>query len=155
MLTVFLPESAVDSAFARARLRAPPRHCLGYHSMATFLHKSTDVHSPSSRNDSTSPYLPGSRASALGIWTPLRRVQPSQPSLRRANTVTQSGIAKRPDRLLATRRKKDQSPTLGHTKSSTEALHQRAMTHDGIAGPREGNNFTVANVGNNGKLYLR
>ncbi|CRG92630.1 Guanine nucleotide exchange factor LTE1 [Talaromyces islandicus] len=123
--------------------------------MATFLHKSTDVHRPSSRDDSTSPYFPPSKASVLGDWTPLRRVQPSQPSLRRANTVTQSGITKRPDRLLANRRKKDQSPTLGHTKSSTEALHQRAMTHDGIAGPREGNHFTVANVGNNGKLYLR
>ena len=52
--------------------------------------------------------------------------------------------------------------SLRHVKDSTEMLRQRPTRQagkDGIlevnAGMREGQHFTVANVGNNGKIYLR
>ena len=52
--------------------------------------------------------------------------------------------------------------SLRHVKDSTEMLRQRPTKRvfkDGIsdanAAMREGTNFTVANVGNNGKIYLR
>ena len=48
------------------------------------------------------------------------------------------------------------------TKDSTDALRQRSLLRDGKGGvvdsnptTREGRQFTVANVGNNGKIYLR
>lgn len=52
--------------------------------------------------------------------------------------------------------------SLRHVKDSTEMLRQRptrGAVKDGIADAnatmREGQHFTVANVGNNGKIYLR
>ncbi|KAL8841870.1 MAG: hypothetical protein Q9170_000743 [Blastenia crenularia] len=53
-------------------------------------------------------------------------------------------------------------PSLRHVKNSTEVLRQRSTKRanqgigaDKIPGGKEGRQFTVANVGNNGKLYLR
>ena len=52
--------------------------------------------------------------------------------------------------------------SLKRTKDSTDALRQRSVLRDGKGGvvdsnptTREGRQFTVANVGNNGKIYLR
>ncbi|CAD6567754.1 MAG: Guanine nucleotide exchange factor lte1 [Alectoria sarmentosa] len=52
--------------------------------------------------------------------------------------------------------------SLKRTKNSTDVLRQRSLKRDGKAGAadsnhatREGRQFTVANVGNNGKIYLR
>lgn len=53
-------------------------------------------------------------------------------------------------------------PSLRHVKNSTEVLRQRSAkraTQEGLVDNtsvgREGRQFTVANVGNNGRLYLR
>ncbi|KAL8775549.1 MAG: hypothetical protein Q9209_000045 [Squamulea sp. 1 TL-2023] len=53
-------------------------------------------------------------------------------------------------------------PSLRHVKNSTEVLRQRStrranqdVASDNTSGGREGRQFTVANVGNNGKIYLR
>ncbi|KAL8944880.1 MAG: hypothetical protein Q9216_000170 [Gyalolechia sp. 2 TL-2023] len=53
-------------------------------------------------------------------------------------------------------------PSLRHVKNSTEVLRQRSTKRanqagalDNSTGGREGRQFTVANVGNNGKIYLR
>ncbi|KAL9101289.1 MAG: hypothetical protein Q9163_003441, partial [Psora crenata] len=52
--------------------------------------------------------------------------------------------------------------SLRHVKNSTDVLRQRSLKRankesatDTLAGTREGRNFTVANIGNNGKIYLR
>jgi hypothetical protein len=52
--------------------------------------------------------------------------------------------------------------SLRHVKDSTEVLRQRSTKRagkdavsDANAATREGRHFTVANVGNNGKIYLR
>ena len=52
--------------------------------------------------------------------------------------------------------------SLKRTKDSTDVLRQRSLKRDGKSGvvdpnpmTREGRQFTVANVGNNGKIYLR
>ena len=52
--------------------------------------------------------------------------------------------------------------SLRHVKNSTEMLRQRSAKRaakeggsEATSGPREGRQFTVANVGNNGKIYLR
>lgn len=52
--------------------------------------------------------------------------------------------------------------SLRYVKNSTEVLRQRSAKRagkdagvDGTSGAREGRQFTVANVGNNGKIYLR
>lgn len=52
--------------------------------------------------------------------------------------------------------------SLRYVKHSTEVLRQRSAKRaakdagvDGTSGAREGRQFTVANVGNNGKIYLR
>lgn len=52
--------------------------------------------------------------------------------------------------------------SLRHVKNSTEVLRQRSTrraakdpTSDANGGIREGRQFTVANVGNNGKIYLK
>ncbi|KAL9602217.1 MAG: hypothetical protein Q9219_001941 [cf. Caloplaca sp. 3 TL-2023] len=53
-------------------------------------------------------------------------------------------------------------PSLRNVKNSTEVLRQRStkranqgVPSDPTTGGREGRHFTVANVGNNGKIYLR
>ena len=52
--------------------------------------------------------------------------------------------------------------SLKRTKDSTDVLRQRSLKRDAKGGAvdpnpstREGRQFTVANVGNNGKIYLR
>lgn len=52
--------------------------------------------------------------------------------------------------------------SLRHVKNSTEVLRQRSTKRvvketalDANAAAREGRQFTVASVGNNGKIYLR
>ena len=52
--------------------------------------------------------------------------------------------------------------SLKPVKDGTEVLRQRSLKrdnrnagHEVNSGTREGRNFTVANVGNNGKIYLR
>ena len=52
--------------------------------------------------------------------------------------------------------------SLKRTKDSTDVLRQRSLKRDGKNGvvdsnptTREGRQFTVANVGNNGQIYLR
>ena len=52
--------------------------------------------------------------------------------------------------------------SLRHAKNSKEVLRQRSVNRgnkdvapDGTSGGREGRQFTVANVGNNGRIYLR
>ena len=52
--------------------------------------------------------------------------------------------------------------SLRHVKNSTEVLRQRSrrraakdLVPEGPLGAREGRQFTVANVGNNGMIYLR
>lgn len=52
--------------------------------------------------------------------------------------------------------------SLKRAKDSTDVLRQRSLKSDGKGGvldsnptTREGRQFTVANVGNNGKIYLR
>lgn len=52
--------------------------------------------------------------------------------------------------------------SLRHVKNSKEVLRQRSANRgnddvapDGMSGGREGRQFTVANVGNNGRIYLR
>ena len=52
--------------------------------------------------------------------------------------------------------------SLRHVKNSTEVLRQRSsrraakdIVPEGSSGGREGRQFTVANVGNNGMIYLR
>lgn len=58
--------------------------------------------------------------------------------------------------------KKERQNSLRHVKNSTEVLRQRSaqtaggnITPDGGPGGREGRQFTVGNVGNNGIIYLR
>ncbi|KAL8689308.1 MAG: hypothetical protein Q9218_004998 [Villophora microphyllina] len=59
-------------------------------------------------------------------------------------------------------RSRGRQPSLRHVKNSTEVLRQRSTKRanqesgvDSGPGGREGRHFTVANVGNNGKIYLR
>lgn len=69
------------------------------------------------------------------------------------------GAGKAPARLEQLRGRQN---SLRHVKDSTEMLRgrpTRGAGKDGVsdanAGMREGQHFTVANVGNNGKIYLR
>ncbi|KAL8656526.1 MAG: hypothetical protein Q9226_002640 [Calogaya cf. arnoldii] len=67
------------------------------------------------------------------------------------------------DGTLQRKASRGRQPSLRHVKNSTEVLRQRsvkrAANQDGIvdntSAGREGRQFTVANVGNNGKIYLR
>lgn len=59
-------------------------------------------------------------------------------------------------------RSRGRQSSLRHVKNSTEVLRQRSLKRgnkgvgtDANAVTREGRQFTVANVGNNGKIYLR
>jgi hypothetical protein len=115
----------------------------------------------SKSNEAPTVSLPGSRASTLGIPT-VPRAQRSQSSLRRAHTVTQAGATRRNERTVVNRPKKEQTASLLRVKNSTEVLRQRSLKRTKVPlgpdislGVREGTHFTVANVGNNGKLYLR
>ncbi|KAL9048187.1 MAG: hypothetical protein Q9206_006184 [Seirophora lacunosa] len=63
---------------------------------------------------------------------------------------------------LERKQSRGRQPSLRHVKNSTEVLRQRSAKRanqpvalDSTSGGREGRQFTVANVGNNGKIYLR
>lgn len=63
---------------------------------------------------------------------------------------------------LERQQSRGRQPSLRHVKNSTEVLRQRSAKRanqgvgaDSTPGGREGRHFTVANVGNNGKIYLR
>ncbi|KAL8758826.1 MAG: hypothetical protein Q9184_003809 [Pyrenodesmia sp. 2 TL-2023] len=63
---------------------------------------------------------------------------------------------------LERKQSRGRQPSLRHVKNSTEVLRQRSAKRanqgvgvDSAPGGKEGRHFTVANVGNNGKIYLR
>ena len=78
-------------------------------------------------------------------------------------------VASNPQRSASLKRKmserigkKERQNSLRHVKNSTEVLRERSrqtsngnITPDGGSGGREGRQFTVGNVGNNGMIYLR
>ncbi|KAL8851942.1 MAG: hypothetical protein Q9221_003153 [Calogaya cf. arnoldii] len=66
------------------------------------------------------------------------------------------------DGTLQRKASRGRQPSLRHVKNSTEVLRQRSAKRanqegivDNTSAGREGRQFTVANVGNNGKIYLR
>ena len=77
-----------------------------------------------------------------------------RPETERTNIVKK----KSSERILARGRQN----SLRHVKNSTEVLRQRSRRRaakdavlEGTPAAREGRQFTVANVGNNGMIYLR
>lgn len=87
----------------------------------------------------------------------------------KAHVKQTSGFATIPQHSASLKRKlseragkKEHQNSLRHVKNSTEVLRQRSaqtgggnITPDGGSGGREGRQFTVGNVGNNGIIYLR
>lgn len=78
----------------------------------------------------------------------------AMPNLRRANTVAQEGNTR------ISKSARDRSATsLLRAKGSLGMLQQtplkRSRTHHPVPGPREPKHFTVGNVGQNGKIFLR
>ena len=87
----------------------------------------------------------------------LQQLEPSK--VDKAGTTegkqTQAGKAERTQ-------SRGRQQSLRHVKNSTEVLRHRSSKRgnqgteqDKTPGGREGRSFTVANVGNNGKIYLR
>ncbi|XHF97822.1 hypothetical protein AWENTII_001398 [Aspergillus wentii] len=83
-------------------------------------------------------------------------------NLRRAHTVAQGGNIAR--RNMETRAARERAVTsLLRVKDSHELLRRRSLTRsntrralrDTLAGVRDANHFTVGNVGQNGKIFLR
>lgn len=107
--------------------------------------------------DELSLHKPSSRASTLGISTTSPRLHQPQSSLQRAHTITQPGTLKRTGKTVADRgRKHHHTPSSQlRLKGSNDGLAKRSLAHDMTSAGRRDNNFAVANVGNNGKLYLR
>lgn len=92
---------------------------------------------------------------------PGRGTRYAMPNLRRANTVAQGGTSRN---LTESKAARDRSATsLPRAKDSHEMLRQtplqRSRTHQTprgvVAGAREPKHFTVGNVGQNGKIFLR
>jgi hypothetical protein len=127
--------------------------------MTTFYDDSTDKPATLAE-DELSLHKPISRASTLAISNTSSRPLRAQPNaLQRAHTVTQSGSAKRSGRAMATdrgRKPHQRASSLLRTKGAgNESFPQRLLAHDMGSAGRIDNTFAVANVGNNGKLYLR
>lgn len=86
--------------------------------------------------------------------------QSKQSDLRRAHTVAQ-GVAAKGN--VGHRAAKDRAHSLLRMKNSSEVLRQRSQKRsnapeaapEAFAGAREAKHFTVGNVGNNGRIYLR
>ncbi len=85
---------------------------------------------------------------------------PSKQASRLASIPQHSASLER--KLSERKGKKERHNSLRHVKNSTEVLRQRSVqtslgniTPDGGSGGREGRQFTVGNVGNNGMIYLR
>lgn len=112
---------------------------------------------PLATEDEFRLHKPISRASTLGISTTSPRLHQPQSTLQRAHTVTQSNPVRRTGRTLLDREKKlQQTPSsLLRVKASNEGLSNRPLAFEVTSTARRDNNFAVANVGNNGKLYLR
>lgn len=127
--------------------------------MTTFYDDSADKPATVTE-DEFSLHKPVSRASTLAISNTSSRPLRAQPNaLQRAHTVTQSGSAKRTGRATATdrgRRPHQKASSLLRTKGGgNESFPKRLLAHDMVSAGRVDNTFSVANVGNNGKLYLR
>lgn len=127
--------------------------------MTTFYDESTDKPATVTE-DEFSLHKPISRASTLAISNTSSRPLRAQPNaLQRAHTVTQSGSTKRTGRAMAAdraRRPHQRASSLLRTKGGgNESFPQRLVAHDMVSAGRVDNTFAVANVGNNGKLYLR
>ncbi|KAL9607330.1 MAG: hypothetical protein Q9167_007748 [Letrouitia subvulpina] len=76
-----------------------------------------------------------------------------------ATLASKPSLGQKPTQRAGSR---GRQPSLRHVKNSTEVLRQRSqrranqdVTSDGNSDGRKGRHFTVANVGNNGKIYLR
>lgn len=86
--------------------------------------------------------------------------QSKQSTLRRAHTVAQGVAAKR---SVGRRTAKDRANSLLRGRNSSDVLRQRSLKRSNAqeAAPeaftvgREAKHFTVGNVGNNGRMYLR
>ena len=94
-----------------------------------------------------------------GSWLHTEPDPPQVPSGARPAAAAQNGLYQKRS-LRRTGRERGNS--LRHVKNSTEMLRQRSAkgqqrdnAGDGPAALREGRQFTVANVGVNGKIYLR
>jgi hypothetical protein len=127
--------------------------------MTTFYDDSSDKPATITE-DEFSLHKPISRASTFDISNTSPRPLRAQPNaLQRAHTVTQSGSAKRTGRAMATdrgRKPHQRASSLLRTKGGgNEGLPPRLLAHDLVSAGRIDNTFAVANVGNNGKLYLR
>lgn len=125
--------------------------------MTTSLDKPIDVPVVASK-DGFHLHKPFTRASTLGILDASPRPLRSHSNvLQRAHTITPSGSAKRSNRALTDRARKphQRASSLLRVKGSNERLPQRLLVHEMTSADRKDNNFAVANVGNNGKLYLR
>ncbi|KAI9876292.1 MAG: Guanine nucleotide exchange factor lte1 [Pleopsidium flavum] len=84
---------------------------------------------------------------------------PGKQASRITSTPQHSASLKR--KLSERTGRKERQNSLRHVKNSTEVLRQRSVqtslgniTPDGGSGGREGRQFTVGNVGNNGMIYL-
>ncbi|KAL1961595.1 hypothetical protein VTN77DRAFT_1421 [Rasamsonia byssochlamydoides] len=133
--------------------------------MASSTSKAVSGPSPGStsskQNDGpTVADLPGTtRASTLGLSASTRS-QRFQSNLRRAHTVGQTGVTGK--KTVTNRGRRDLTASLLRVKNSTEVLRQRSLKRsnaplavDVPSSGREGTHFTVGNVGNNGRIYLR
>jgi hypothetical protein len=127
--------------------------------MTTFYDDSSDQPATVTE-DEFSLHKPVSRASTFANSNTTSRPLRTQPNaLQRAHTVTQSASAKRTGRAMATdrgRKPHQRASSLLRTKGGgNESFPQRLLAHDMVSVGRIDNTFAVANVGNNGKLYLR
>lgn len=121
-----------------------------------------DVPQPTLNDGLASPTL-ASRSSTLVVPTS----KPSSQSpfgLRRAHTANPPGMSDRNNRIATERSRKGKATSPLRFQTSAEALHQQSSKTStklpsrpeaAVTGARGDNHFTVANVGNNGKLYLR
>lgn len=127
--------------------------------MTTFYDDSTD-NPVTATTDELTLHKPISRASTLAISnTPSRPPRVQLNALQRANTVTQPASAKRTGRAAATdrgRKPHQRTSFLLRAKGGgKDSFPPRLLELDIASASRIDNTFAVANVGNNGKLYLR
>uniref|UniRef100_A0A093W147 Guanine nucleotide exchange factor LTE1 n=2 Tax=Talaromyces marneffei TaxID=37727 RepID=A0A093W147_TALMA len=127
--------------------------------MTTFYDDSTDKPAIVTEDEfSIQKHISGTSTLAIPD-TSSRPLRAHPNALQRAHTVTQSGSAKRTGRAMATdrgRKPHQRASSLLRMKSGgNEGFPQRLLAHDMVSAGRIDNTFAVANVGNNGKLYLR
>lgn len=128
------------------------------------------VQQPSSKRGDVSR-LPAAAKSGTRVATGSRRPPPSSHVAKRSvdRSATTSGPANPPSRSTrdtpATRRGLPKPPSSERTNQAQEPGLTRAgtvsdterwdLTPEGGSAGREGRQFTVSNVGNNGRIYLR